>query len=585
MKRSLDELANIAPGSDKPQRDRPFAPPPEDPRMVQASLATDRDGVRDDEPPQSDTAVSASVISAPSAAKTPAGSGLVPVLAFSGLVVAVMQTLLVPVVADLPRLLDTTTSNAAWVITATLLSSAVAAPILGRLGDLYGKRRFILVSLGLMVLGSLICGFTSDLVPMVVGRAVQGFALGAVPLGISIMRDELPPERHGSAMALMSSSLGIGGALAIPLAALVSQNVDWHWLFSGAAALGAVAMAAIFAVIPESAQRTPGRFDVIGALGLTLGLVALLLPVSKGADWGWGSATTLGLFAAAVVIFLLWGLFELRIKEPLLDLRTASRRQVLLTNLAAITAGLAFFAVTLVLPQLLQLPKSTGYGLGMSMAATGVCAASMGLAMMMVSPLAARLSAARGPKVALMTGLVLLAVAYLAGTALLGAVWQIVLVAVLAGSGVGIAYSAMPPLILGAVDPSESGVANGLNSLMRSIGTSMSSAVVGVVLASMTQRMGSAEVPTLEGFRTSFLIAAGVALLGLLLAAFLPGRTRGDAGAAPLLSTRDEGSTAAARAHSAVARRNAPPLSVGRGDGADPVWSGCVRRGQRPQSR
>ncbi|WP_280344149.1 MFS transporter [Nocardia abscessus] len=515
MKRSLDELADIATGRDKAQR----------PRMAQAPLATHRDTFRDDEPPRSDVAVSAA-ISAPSAARTPAGGGLVAVLAFSGIVVAVMQTLLVPVIADLPRLLDSTTSNAAWVITATLLSSAVASPVMGRLGDLYGKRRFVLVSLGLMVLGSLISGLTSDLAPMVVGRAVQGFALGAVPLGIGIIRDELPPERHGSAMALMSSSLGVGGALAIPLAALLAQNVDWHWLFFGAAALGAVAMAAICAVVPESAQRTPGRFDVIGALGLTLGLVALLLPVSKGTDWGWGSATTLGLFAAAVVIFLLWGLFELRIKDPLLNLRTASRRQVLLTNLAAITVGLAFYAVTLVLPQLLQLPESTGYGLGLSMVVTGVCAATMGLAMMMASPLSTRLSAARGPKVALMTGLVLLAVAYLAGTALLGAVWQIVLVAVLAGSGVGIAYAAMPALILGAVDPSESGVANGLNSLMRSIGTSISSAVVGVVLASTTQRMGSAEVPTLHGFRTSFLIAAGVALLGLVLAAFLPGRTR-----------------------------------------------------------
>ncbi|WP_280238901.1 MFS transporter [Nocardia abscessus] len=213
--------------------------------MVHAPLTTDHGTFRNDEPPQSAAAVSASAISASPAATTPTASGLVPVLACSGIVVAVMQTLLVPVIADLPRLLDTTTSNAAWVITATLLSSAVATPVMGRLGDLYGKRRFVLVSLGLMVLGSLISGFTSDLVPMVVGRAVQGFALGAIPLGIGIIRDELPRERHGSAMALMSSSLGVGGAVAIPLAALVAQNLDWHWLFFGAAALGAAANAAI----------------------------------------------------------------------------------------------------------------------------------------------------------------------------------------------------------------------------------------------------------------------------------------------------------------------------------------------------
>lgn len=168
-----------------------------------------------------------------------------------------MQTLLVPVIADLPRLLDTTTSNAAWVITATLLSSAVATPVMGRLGDLYGKRRFVLVSLALMVLGLADLGFTSDLVPMVLGRAIQGFALGAIPLGIGIIRDELPPERHGSAMAPDKQLARRRGALAIPLAAVVAQNLDWHWLFFGAATLGAAAMATIFAVVPESAQRAP----------------------------------------------------------------------------------------------------------------------------------------------------------------------------------------------------------------------------------------------------------------------------------------------------------------------------------------
>lgn len=453
------------------------------------------------------------------------GRWLVPVLAFGGISVAVMQTLIVPIIAQLPSLLGTSTSNASWVITSTLLSGAVATPIMGRLGDLYGKRRIVLVSLGLMVLGSLVCGLTSDLVPMVAGRAVQGFAMGAIPLGISIMRDELPPERLGSAMAFMSSSLGVGGALGMPLAAYVAQYTDWHVLFFGAAGIGVLAMALVRFLVPESPLRTPGRFDVLGTLGLTAGLVTLLLPISKGGDWGWGSPMVLGLFGASAVIFVLWGLLELRLKDPLVDLRTTARRQVLLTNLASIMVGLAFYALTLVLPQLLQLPKSTGYGLGQSMVVSGLCVAPMGVAMMLVSSLSARLSAARGPKVSLMTGLVILAGSYLLGTLLVGAVWQTVVLAVLIGVGIGIAYSAMPALILGAVDPSESGAANGLNTLMRSIGTSTSSAVVGVVLAKMTSPLGPTQVPNLDGFRTAFLIAAGAAVVGLVIAAFLPSST------------------------------------------------------------
>ncbi|MEU6328203.1 MFS transporter [Streptomyces sp. NPDC047049] len=451
-----------------------------------------------------------------------ARGAIVPVLAFSGIVVAVMQTLLVPVIKDLPVLLNTAPSNATWVMTATLLAGAVSTPIMGRLGDLYGKRRMLLTSLAVMVVGSLICGFTSDPLVMIVGRALQGFAMGAIPLGIGIMRDELPRERLGSAMGLMSSSIGVGGGLALPVAALVAQHADWHALFFGAAGLGALSMLLTFLTVPESAVRAPGRFDVAGALGLSAGLVALLLPITKGSDWGWGSPTTLGLFGIAALILVLWGVMELRIADPLVDLRTTARREVLLTNLASITVGVAFYAVSLVLPQLLQLPESTGYGLGQSMVVAGLCMAPLGLTMMLVAPLYARIAARRGPKVSLLIGMLVIAIGYGAGLGLMTAPWQTVIIAVVLGAGIGLAYSSLPALIIGAVDPSETGAANGLNTLMRSIGTSVSSAVIGMVLAHMSQRMGPATVPTMAGFRVSFLIATAAVIVGAVLAAFLP---------------------------------------------------------------
>ncbi|MET9477639.1 MFS transporter [Streptomyces sp. NPDC002917] len=451
-----------------------------------------------------------------------AGGGVVPVLAFAGITVAVMQTLLVPVIKDLPALLHTDPSNATWVLTATLLAGAVATPIMGRLGDLYGKRKMLLTSLAVMVIGSLICAFTDQLVVMIAGRALQGFAMGAIPLGIGIMRDELPREKLGSAMALMSSSIGVGGGLALPAAALVAQHADWHTLFFGAAGLGVLSMALTVLAVPETSLRAPGRFDLPGALGLSLGLVCLLLPITKGSDWGWTSATTLGLIAASLLILVLWGLFELRSPAPLVDLRTSARREVLLTNLTSVMVGVAFYAVSLVLPQLLQLPVSTGYGLGQSMVVAGLCVAPLGLTMMFVAPLYARLSARRGPKVSLMLGMLVIAIGYGAGLGLMSAAWQTVMIAVVLGAGIGLAYSSLPALIIGAVDPSETGAANGLNTLMRSIGTSVSSAVIGMVLANTSVRMGPVHVPSMEGFRISFMIATGAVLIGLVLAAFLP---------------------------------------------------------------
>lgn len=433
-----------------------------------------------------------------------------------------MQTLLVPVIKDLPVLLNTAPSNATWVMTATLLAGAVSTPIMGRLGDLYGKRRMLLTSLAVMVVGSLVCGFTSDLVTMIVGRALQGFAMGAIPLGIGIMRDELPRERLGSAMGLMSSSIGVGGGLALPVAALVAQHADWHTLFFGAAGLGVLSMVLTLLVVPETSVRAQGRFDVAGALGLSAGLVALLLPLTKGSDWGWGSPTTLILFGVAVVILVLWGVMELRLADPLVDLRTTARREVLLTNLASITVGVAFYAISLVLPQLLQLPTSTGYGLGRSMVVAGLCMAPLGLTMMLVAPLYARIAARRGPKVSLLLGMLVIAIGYGAGIGLMDAAWQTVIIAVVVGAGIGLAYSSLPALIIGAVDASETGAANGLNTLMRSIGTSVSSAVIGMVLADMSQKMGPVTVPTMAGFRVSFLIATAAVLVGVALACFLP---------------------------------------------------------------
>ncbi|MFF9620550.1 MFS transporter [Streptomyces griseosporeus] len=450
------------------------------------------------------------------------GAAVVPVLAFAGIVVAVMQTLLVPVIKDLPQLLGTSPSNATWVLTSTLLSGAVATPIMGRLGDLYGKRRMLILSLAVMVAGALVSAVTSNLLLMIGGRTLQGFAMGAIPLGIGLMRDMLPREKLGSAMALMSSSIGVGGGLALPAAALVAQHTDWHALFYGAAGLGVLSIVLTLLVVPESPMRAEGSFDLPGALGLSAGLVLLLLPITKGSDWGWSSGTTLGLFAAAVVVLLGWGVVELRTKAPLVDLRTTARREVLLTNLASIMVGVSFYVVSLVLPQLLQLPTATGYGLGQSMVVAGLCVAPLGLTMMFTAPVYARLSAKYGPKATLIIGLLVIALGYGGGLGLMDAAWQTVITSVVLGAGIGLAYSSLPALIVGAVPASETGAANGLNTLMRSIGTSVSSAVIGMVLANTAHHVGGVAVPTMHGFRVSFLIATAAVAVGLLMALFLP---------------------------------------------------------------
>jgi MFS family permease len=435
---------------------------------------------------------------------------VVAVLALGGIVVSLMQTLVIPLLPRFPQLLGSSPGDTAWVVTSTLLAGAVATPVVGRLGDMYGKRRMLLISLIMLVLGSVIAGLSHSLLPMIAGRVVQGLAVGVIPLGISIMRDELPAERLASATALMSASLGVGGALGLPAAAFLAEQSDWHVLFWTAAAAGVLVLTAVLIFVPESAVRSGGRFDLVGALGLSVALICLLLGVSKASSWSAGA--TAGLFAAAVTL-LLWGWWELRITQPLVDLRTTARRQVLLTNAASAVFAFAMFAQSLVLPQILQLPKATGHGLGQSLLVTGLVLVPSGLVMMAMAPVSARVTTARGPRATLVLGALVVAFGYGAGVFLMSAVWQLVVVSAVIGAGIGLAYGAMPALIMGAVPTSETAAANSLNTLMRAIGTSISSAVAGVVLTQVT-------IPF--SFRLIMGLGAATALLAVAVAALIP---------------------------------------------------------------
>ena len=439
-------------------------------------------------------------------------NGLVLVLAVGGIVVSLSQTLVIPLLALLPSILGTSAVNASWVVTITLLAGAVAGPVMGRLGDLYPKKYVLIGCTAVMVVGSVLCALSSSLWPMLIGRALQGMGIGVIPIGIAAMREILPPARLGPAISLMSSSLGVGGALGLPAAAALAQYGSWQWMFWGSAAMGVGVMLA----------KPDGTLDLIGALGLAVGLISLLLAVSKGADWGWASPLTLGLFALAAVAFPVWAVWVLRHRSPIVDLRVAARRPVLLTNIASVTVGMGLYAQLLILPQILQLPVATGHGLGQSMVAMGLWSAPSGLAMMAVSPISGRLINTRGPKLTLILGAIVIAGGYFSALFLMGSTWGVMIAGVITSSGVGLAYGAMPALIMASVPRTEMGSANSVNTLMRSIGTTTSAAVLGVILTQMSTDFEGLFVPSEAGLRTGLVFGCVVALAAAAVAAAIP---------------------------------------------------------------
>lgn len=463
-------------------------------------------------------------VTTPTATRATNPALIVAIACLCGIVVALSQTVIIPLIPELAGILHTSASSASWAVTATLLTAAVATPVAGRLGDMFGKRLMLLVSMGFLLAGAVISALAHDLPVMVVGRALQGLAMGAIALGISVLRDELPPAKVGAGVARMSATMGIGGAIGLPLAAFVADKASWQvlfWLIGGLAALCAVAVALL---VPESPVRSPGRFDYLGALGLGAALVTLLLAITQGGSWGWSSARIVGLLAGSLVLFGLWGWWELRRSAPLVDLRVSAAPQVLFTNAASVAVGFAMYGMSLIPVQILMAPHQVGYGLGRSMTEAGLALAPSGLMMYLTSSLGARISAARGPRVSLGIGIAVMALGYVSLLSLRSNVGELTFATAVIGGGIGIAYAAMPALIMGAVPVTETAAANGLNALMRSVGTSLSSAVVAAVLASNAVRLGPVSLPSQSSFTIALLISLAACGLALGLTALIPSR-------------------------------------------------------------
>ncbi|UGT61726.1 MFS transporter [Nocardia asteroides] len=457
-----------------------------------------------------------------SPAKAPPNRLLTAVLCLSGVVVALQHTLVVPLLGEFPEILGVDYPSASWLVTITLLCAAVATPILSRLADMFGKRLMMLVSLGTIVAGSLIAALGGTFLAVLVGRGLQGLASALVPIGIAMLRDELPRAKVAGATALMSATLGIGGALGLPLPGVLYEHLGWQSIFWLSAIAAALLFAAVLAVVPESAVRTRGRFDFGGAVLLSIALVALLLVISKGGSWGWTSGYTLGAAAVAVLGFAVWFPFELRVSLPMVDLRTSARRPVLLTNVAALLCGVSMYANMLATIQELTMPVGTGYGFGLSVLAAGLCMMPAGLVMVVFAPISARLIRRIGAKYTLMTGTTILAVAYLVRVLLNGSVPLVIGGAMFVMVGTAIAYAAMPMLIMGSVPITETASANGLNTLLRSVGTAISSALISALLTTITLEVGGERLPAFAAFQLVFVIAAVAAAVATAVAFFIP---------------------------------------------------------------
>jgi len=438
------------------------------------------------------------------------------ILAISGIAFALLQSLVAPALRTIQVDLHTSTTTVAWVFTGYLLSASVATPIVGRLGDMFGKKRMLVVTLAIVAAGTLVAALATSIGVLILGRVIQGAGGAIFPLSFAIIRDEFPRERVPTGIALISALLGVGAGLGIVLAGPITQHLSYHWLFWLPLAPVVAAGVAAYVVIPESPVRAPGRIDWAGAVLLTGWLVTLLLGVSEGPAWGWGSARVLGLFAVAAVLVVLWVRTEQLIEGPLVDMRMLRLHTVWTTNLTGLLLGAGMYSSFVLIPEFVELPVLGGVGFGSSVTQAGVFLLPSTLGILLVGPLAGRLSSSVGAKVPLVAGCFLTAAAYTFVAAAHDAPWQIYVCTATMGAGIGFAFGAMANLIVAAVRPEETGVATGMNTIVRTIGGSLGSQVSASVVAS----------PTDHAFTTAFAISAAAVAISFLVSLSVPGRPR-----------------------------------------------------------
>ncbi len=441
------------------------------------------------------------------------------VLALAGASYALLQSAVAPALPAIQEDLHASATATAWLFTGYLLSASILTPIIGRLGDMFGKEHTLVVALVVLCIGTLLAAVANSIGMLIFARVIQGSGGAIFPLAFGIIRDEFPPHRAAQGIALISAILGIGGGLGIVLAGPIIEALDYHWLFWFPLVAVTIATVATIFFVPESPVKSPGRIDWVGALLLSAWLVLLLLGISQTASWGWGDTRVLGLIAAALAVLCIWVRFESRSREPLVDMGMMRIRGVWTVNASAFLVGAGMYSSFILFPEFTEAPASAGYGFNASVTEAGLFLLPCTLMMLVVSPIAGLLAGRVGSRVTLIAGSLTTALAFGLITVAHDQPIDVYVSTALLGAGIGLAFASLANLIVEAVPPEQTAVATGVNTVMRTLGGSVGGQVGASLIAGTVTAAG---LPTDHGFTLAFLLAGGACLLAALASFAVP---------------------------------------------------------------
>jgi predicted MFS family arabinose efflux permease len=448
-----------------------------------------------------------------------------PVLILTAAVVSISSSLGAPLLVTVAQDFHTSISTAQWSLTVTLITGAVASPVLGRLGDGRRRRETIIVSLALVTVGGVLTAVAPSFAVLLIGRAFQGVGLGLVPLTMAAARSELAPEKVAPMIAILSVMTGAAAGLGYAISGLLAQS----WGLRGAYWFGTIvcafALLGVAAVMPSSAQAgRAGRLDWIGSALFAVALVAVMIGLAEGSGSGWGSPRVIALLACGVALLALWSVQQLRGNPaPLVELRLLRHPAVLAADACAFLLMMAMYMDLSVVTEFVQSPRADGFGFS----------ASVGVADLVLIPLAVLLLAASrmlptlvrwaGAPAVLAAGCLIAVVGSAFFALFHGALWEAFVMMGILGLGLGITFAAIPGLIVQAAPAGETGSALGFYQVVRWVGASVGSALVASVVAAHTTPAGH---PAVGGYTMTLWISVVICAIGAVLTYVLPARGR-----------------------------------------------------------
>ncbi len=439
------------------------------------------------------------------------------------------QAVLIPSLPMIQKQFRVTLSDASWVLSIYLLTGVVSVAVLGKLGDVYGKKKLFLLALLFYTVGAALAGFAPTFSMLLLARALQGIGMAVFPLGFTIVREEFPPRMVPQVQGMISAMFGVGIAIALPLGSYIAENYGWRWTYYTVIPFAILMLILSAKVLRESRHVTPGKVDVLGGVLLSLFAITGLVAVTMAPSVGWLSPSTILLLTTSVACLVLFALQERRAENPLVPVELLATKNVLISNIGIFLAGFAILMMNQAVIYLFQMKPPLGYG--KDVLQSGLLMTPNAIAMLAVAPLVGRLMVRYGAKpfVRLGSALAIMGLTLLSINPTTIGLWKVVGLVVLVGAGVTMLNVSLINILVFSVRRRVMGIATGLNTLFRNLGAAWGPAIAGTLMSmySITVTLPSRgspvklRIPTPPAYRYLFILTAALYTVLLVISTFM----------------------------------------------------------------